>query len=154
MCLLFAIPAGPRQRSHSQVRVPQDTCPYFTVSDSGLLEPGGPGPRVYIPQEHRGLVIPPSTGFSFHCLVRLSGLWWKYSTPPLHGMDNPCRYNYSYINSCCQAILVSDLYMPYHNFYCIISCRPRSTKTGLRHLYSWSYVYTDTGCPVIELISF
>jgi hypothetical protein len=34
--LSFAIAAGPRQRSHSRVRVPWDSRPYFTVSDSRL----------------------------------------------------------------------------------------------------------------------
>jgi hypothetical protein len=33
---LFTIAAGPRQRSHSRVRVPWDSPPYFTVSDSKL----------------------------------------------------------------------------------------------------------------------
>jgi hypothetical protein len=36
MGLSFAIAAGPRQRSHSRVRVPWDSRPYFTVSDSRL----------------------------------------------------------------------------------------------------------------------
>jgi hypothetical protein len=35
-CLSFTIAAGPRQRSHSLVRVPWDERPYFTVSDSRL----------------------------------------------------------------------------------------------------------------------
>jgi hypothetical protein len=34
--LSFIIAAGPRQRSHSRVRVPWDSPPYFTVSDSRL----------------------------------------------------------------------------------------------------------------------
>jgi hypothetical protein len=34
--LLFAIAAGPRQRSHSRVRAPWNSRPYFTVSDSRL----------------------------------------------------------------------------------------------------------------------
>jgi hypothetical protein len=33
---LFTIAAGPRQRSHSPVRVPWVSRPYFTVSDSRL----------------------------------------------------------------------------------------------------------------------
>jgi hypothetical protein len=33
----FAVPASPRQRSHSQVLVPWDSRPYFTVSNSRLL---------------------------------------------------------------------------------------------------------------------
>jgi hypothetical protein len=34
--LSFTIAAGPRQRSHSCDRVPRDSRPYFTVSDSRL----------------------------------------------------------------------------------------------------------------------
>jgi hypothetical protein len=34
--LSFTISAGPRERSHSRVRVPWDSWPYFTVSDSSL----------------------------------------------------------------------------------------------------------------------
>jgi hypothetical protein len=36
MGLLFTNAAGPRQRSHFQVRVPWDSRPYFAVSDSRL----------------------------------------------------------------------------------------------------------------------
>jgi hypothetical protein len=36
MELAFTIAAGPRQRIHSRVRVPWDSRPYFTVSDSRL----------------------------------------------------------------------------------------------------------------------
>jgi hypothetical protein len=62
MCLSFTIAAGPRHRSHSWVRVPQDSWSYFTVSDSRLPQSGGPGPHIYIPQEQGGPVIPPGTG--------------------------------------------------------------------------------------------
>jgi hypothetical protein len=34
--LSFTFTAGPRQRSHSRVRVPRGSPPYFTVSDSRL----------------------------------------------------------------------------------------------------------------------
>jgi hypothetical protein len=34
--LSFTIAAGPRQRSHFRIRVPWDSWPYFTVSDSRL----------------------------------------------------------------------------------------------------------------------
>jgi hypothetical protein len=67
--LPFTIAAGPRQRSHSSVRVPRDSRPYFTVSDSRLLQPGGPNPRIYIPQEQGGPVIPPGTWFPFRRLL-------------------------------------------------------------------------------------
>jgi hypothetical protein len=50
-----------------------------------LPEPGGPGPRIYIPKEQGGPVIPPSTGFPFRRLLRPAGLRWKYSNPPPHG---------------------------------------------------------------------
>jgi hypothetical protein len=50
--LPFTIVAGPRQRSHSWVRVPQD---------SRLPQPGGPSPRIYIPQEQGCPVIPPGS---------------------------------------------------------------------------------------------
>jgi hypothetical protein len=63
--LPFTIAAGPRQCSHSWVQVPQDSWPYFNVSDSRLPQPGGPGPHIYIPQEQGGPVIPPGTGFLF-----------------------------------------------------------------------------------------
>jgi hypothetical protein len=36
MGLSFTIAAGPRQRIHSQIRVPWDSKPYFTVSESRL----------------------------------------------------------------------------------------------------------------------
>jgi hypothetical protein len=62
--LSFTIAAGPRQRCHSWVQVPRDSWPYFTVSDSRLPQPGGPGSRIYIPQEEGDPVIPPGTGLS------------------------------------------------------------------------------------------
>jgi hypothetical protein len=85
--LSFIIAAGPRQRSRSRVRVPRYSWPYFTVSDSRLLQPGGPDPRVYILQEQDGPVIPPGTGFPFLLLLRLRGLRWTYSNPPPHGVE-------------------------------------------------------------------
>jgi hypothetical protein len=36
-------------------------------------KPGGPGPRIYVPQEKSGPVIPPGTGFHFRHLLRLAG---------------------------------------------------------------------------------
>jgi hypothetical protein len=58
MVLSFTTDAGLRQRSHSPVWVPRHSWPYFTASDSRLPQPGGPGPRVYIPKEQGGLAIP------------------------------------------------------------------------------------------------
>jgi hypothetical protein len=69
----FSIHSGPRQRSHSWVRVP--------------WVPRGPGPRISIPQEQGGKVIPPGTGFPFRRPLRLAELLWRYSNPPPHGVN-------------------------------------------------------------------
>jgi hypothetical protein len=81
MSLSFIIAAGPRQRSHSQVSIPRDSWPHFTVSDSRLSQLGGPGPRIYIPPEQGGPVIPRGNGVPFRRLLRLAGLRWRYSAP-------------------------------------------------------------------------
>jgi hypothetical protein len=65
MFLPFILAVGPRQRSHSQVCVPLDSWPHFTLSDSRLLQPVGPGHRIYTPQEQGGPVIPPALGSLF-----------------------------------------------------------------------------------------
>jgi hypothetical protein len=75
-----------RQRSHSQVRVPRNSWPHFTFSDSRLL----PTWRTRSPY-----LYPPGTGWPgytprhwllFRRLLRLAGLRWKYWTPPPHGI--------------------------------------------------------------------
>jgi hypothetical protein len=65
------------RRIHDYILVPQIR---------GTLQPRGLGPRIYIPQEHGGPFIPSGTGFPFGCLLRLTGLRWRYSTPFSHGM--------------------------------------------------------------------
>jgi hypothetical protein len=66
--LSFTIVAGPRQRSHSRIRVPWDSWPYFTVSDSRLPQPGRPSPRgqgsPVIPQALGSLFL---INHSLHC---------------------------------------------------------------------------------------
>jgi hypothetical protein len=82
--LSFTIAAGPRQHSHSRVRVPRDSLTYFTLSEPRLPQPGGPGPVLYSPGT--GDPIRPSgTGFPFRRLLRLAGLRWSYSNPPPRG---------------------------------------------------------------------
>jgi hypothetical protein len=39
-----------------------------------------PGLRIYVPQCQSGSVIPPGTGFPFHCHLRLAGLRWSILT--------------------------------------------------------------------------
>jgi hypothetical protein len=63
--LSFTTAAGPRQRSHSRVRVQRDSWPYFTASYWRLPQPGKPGPRIYILQEHGGPVLLQGIGFPF-----------------------------------------------------------------------------------------
>jgi hypothetical protein len=75
--LSFTIVPGPHQCSHYWIWVPQDSIPYFTVSESRLRQPRGPSL-----QEYSGTVTPPDTGFPIRCLLRLTGLWWRFSNPP------------------------------------------------------------------------
>jgi hypothetical protein len=96
--LSFTIAAGPRQRSHSRVWVLLDSWPHFIVSDSRLPQPGGPGPRIYIPQEQGGPVIPPGTGLSFRRLLRLAGLRWRYSNPPPQFCKREIHFQYDQSN--------------------------------------------------------
>jgi hypothetical protein len=72
-CLQFTIAAGPRQCSHSWVRVPRDSWPYFTVSDSRPPNLEGQVPVFISPQEQGGPVIPPGTGFHFCRHLWLAG---------------------------------------------------------------------------------
>jgi hypothetical protein len=94
--LSFTIAAGPRQHIRSWVRVPRGSWSCFTLSDSRLPQPGGPGPRSYIPQGQGEPVIPPGTGFPFRRLLRLARLRWKYSDPPPRGNRN-CDLNYGWL---------------------------------------------------------
>jgi hypothetical protein len=58
----------------SPLRLTTNNFIYFTVSDSRLPQPGGPGPRIYIPQGQDYPVIPPGTGFPFRYILGLAGL--------------------------------------------------------------------------------
>jgi hypothetical protein len=55
--LSFTVAGGLRQRSHSRVRILLDST-VFAVSGSRLPQTRGPGPRIYIPQEQGGPVLP------------------------------------------------------------------------------------------------
>jgi hypothetical protein len=95
--LSFTIAAGPRQRSHSWVRVPRDSWPYFTLSDSRVHQPGGPGPRIYIPQD-QGDWVP----FS-------SPLTTRRATPTLCG---PCADRTENVSSIIACFLVRETLCP------------------------------------------
>jgi hypothetical protein len=49
--------------------------------DPRFSQPGGPGPRICIPQVQGSPVIPPGTVFIFHRLLRLAWLRCGYSYP-------------------------------------------------------------------------
>jgi hypothetical protein len=87
-----------RQCSHSQVWFPRDSRPHFTVSDSRLSQPGWPGPRIYIPQEQGGPVIPQPLGSLFVASCESQGYDLDIR-PRLHeGCQNSCSscpYNLS-----------------------------------------------------------
>jgi hypothetical protein len=78
MGLSFTIAAGPRQRSHSQIRIPRNSQSHFTVSDSTLPQSGGSGPRIYIPQEQGGPTAEQSQNQSYFTtggLSLISSFW-------------------------------------------------------------------------------
>jgi hypothetical protein len=80
LLLLLVLASAFPLRSHSR-----GTQTHILLSQFlGLPQPGRPGPRIYILQEQGGPVIPPSTGFPFRRLLRLSGLPWGYTNPPRH----------------------------------------------------------------------
>jgi hypothetical protein len=60
------IAAGPRQRSHSRSESPRDSRPYSAVSNWWLPQPGGPGPRIYIPENRQAQLCHQALG----CFIR------------------------------------------------------------------------------------
>jgi hypothetical protein len=82
-------------------------------------QPGEPGPLIYIPQEQGGPVIPPDTGFPFHCLLRLAGLRSSVCSLDKDRTENVC-FNFArslvdgktYPQSCflATAVVLSPVY--------------------------------------------
>jgi hypothetical protein len=66
---------------------------HILLSHLRLPQPGGPGSRIYIPQEQNDPVIPPLTGLLLCRLLRLVGLRWRHSNPPPPGGTGPCIYS-------------------------------------------------------------
>jgi hypothetical protein len=65
MGVSFAIAAGPRQRSHSQVSVRRDSWPHFTVSDSRLPNLTGRVPAFISPMNKVAQLWPQAMGSLF-----------------------------------------------------------------------------------------
>jgi hypothetical protein len=57
-------------------------------------QPRGPGPHIYIPQEQGDPVTSQGNGLPFHCLLRLTELWWRYSNPPPQGIKK-CLWSWT-----------------------------------------------------------
>jgi hypothetical protein len=91
LVLARAVTLGPKSRR---------THDHILLSHLRLLQPGGSGSRIYIPQEQSGPVIPPGTGFPFCRLLRLAGQWWRYSNPPPHGTVSWLELQWSWSSSC------------------------------------------------------
>jgi hypothetical protein len=53
---------------------------HILLSDMRLPQPGGPGPRIYFPQEQVSPVMPPDTGLPFRRLLRLTGIQTRLHT--------------------------------------------------------------------------
>jgi hypothetical protein len=53
------------------------------VSDFPILQ--GQAPVFKTPRNRVVQLHPPGTGFPFHRLLQLAGLWWRYSNPPALG---------------------------------------------------------------------
>jgi hypothetical protein len=71
--LSFINAAGPRQRSPSRIRVPWTHDRILLRSGLRLPQPGGLGPRIYIPQKEGGPVIPQALGSIFVASYYLQG---------------------------------------------------------------------------------
>jgi hypothetical protein len=129
MGLSFKIAAGSGQRTHSQVRVPRDSWPHFTVSDSRLSPTWRARSPFYIPQEQGGPVTPPGTGFPYRRLLRLAGLRWRYSSPPPHGLGkhfSEATNKYPTIMKFFKAVFSIQ---SVQSLYCITRTRAESTVT-------------------------
>jgi hypothetical protein len=74
LCLARAVTLGyESRRTHDHILLSHLRFPHSKL---------GPGPRIYILQEHSGPVLPPGTGFPFRRLLGLAGIRWKCSNPP------------------------------------------------------------------------
>jgi hypothetical protein len=133
--LLFTIAAGPRQRLLSWVRVRRDSWSYFTVSDSRLPQPGGLGPRNYIPQEQGGPDMPPRH-------------WDPFSSPhDSQGYDGAIRNRFHAGYSTLQVIGIASRYKP--------SARPRRKHCLQQFLcFTLSFISVSKGIQTVRSLSF
>jgi hypothetical protein len=134
------------QRSHSWFLVPRDWWPYFTVSDSRLAQPGGPGSRIISPQEQGGPVIPPglgvvfiasydSQGYGGGIRTRLHSLVQAITDIRYISFTRTTQKRYFALDSCCNALkwrLFTGRCMKRRFFYCCLVCI-RLRRSSLVH---------------------
>jgi hypothetical protein len=80
MRLSFTIAAGPRQCSHSRIRVPRDSWPYFTVTDSRPPNLEGQVPVFISPRNRVALLYPQALGSSIVVCVAVAVVTWRLPT--------------------------------------------------------------------------
>jgi hypothetical protein len=73
----------------------------FTIA-AGLASAAILGPDPRGTRDH--ILLPEIRDFPFRCLLRLSGLRWRYSTPPPHGMTPELTQDRIYKSSTAQTI--------------------------------------------------
>jgi hypothetical protein len=109
-----------------------------TVSDSRLPHPGGPGPRIYVPQNHGGPVISLGTWFPFRRLLWLAGLWCRYSNPPPRGSKSKSKLLYDWPFTANQFVLAP--------------CPLRPTTRDFFQLNFWGNSHYVVGCGWVHLV--
>jgi hypothetical protein len=103
-------------------------------------QPGGPGSRIYIPQELGCPVIGPGIGLPLRCLLRLSGLRKRFLTHhgPVQGQSqkSKSRYDWWPVN---QYVLLSNRYLATATLQTPIRCLclGRRLATDLRATLSY-----------------
>jgi hypothetical protein len=114
-----------------------------------LSQPGEPGPRIYILQEQGVPVIPLDNGFPFRCLIRLTGLRWRYLNWPPYGWLTMTRLVTS------SYILPTNRTEKCHNI--IASSKHRSLKSCdlILYLFSSPSWLLHVACPtLLDLFAF
>jgi hypothetical protein len=90
--LPFTIAAGPRQRSHPWFRIPRDSWPYFTVSDSRLPPTWrARSPYLYPPGTGWLQLYPKALGFFFVASCDSQGYGGGIGTPSSRGSLLPSQ---------------------------------------------------------------
>jgi hypothetical protein len=124
--LSFTIAAGPRQRSHSRVRIPWDSRPYFTFSDSRL-------PFSSPPTIRRVTVEVFDSASTRETVSRLINSRFVLLKTPRHGQHRKHRLQQFF---CCCVTQLSHGRRREHQFQVSSSCRVRNMCVATSVVYS------------------